>query len=178
MDPFLGSAIIGGGLNLLGNLFGGSQSRANAREQMRFQERMRDTAYQAAVKDLRKAGLNPMLAYQQGGADVPGGALAATPEYGDVGSSAVSARRTGAEVQLLKQQAFATNAQGLKSGAEAETVLQIQPFLVQSAKAAAKGAELGLEERKALSEMWKRVGEGGATMKFLLPFFRMLLGGR
>lgn len=63
-----------------------------AREQMAFQERMSNSAYQRTTEDMRKAGINPMLAYQQGGASTPTGASASieAANFGDTLKEGVS----------------------------------------------------------------------------------------
>ncbi|WNK14283.1 MAG: DNA pilot protein [Microvirus sp.] len=53
-------------------------SAGQSQQQMGFQERMRSTQYQTAMSDMRAAGLNPMLAYSQGGAGTPIGASGAS----------------------------------------------------------------------------------------------------
>lgn len=91
---FLGSLVTAVAPALIGGLFGSSgQKSANktnvalsreqmafegeqAQKQMDFQERMRGTQYQTAIGDMKAAGLNPMLAYSQGGAGTPTGAMA------------------------------------------------------------------------------------------------------
>lgn len=51
------------------------RSETMAREEMAFQERMSNTSYQRATEDMKKAGINPMVAFQQGGASTPQGAM-------------------------------------------------------------------------------------------------------
>lgn len=46
-----------------------------------FQEYMSNTAYQRAMSDIKKAGLNPVLAYQQGGSSTPSGSSASSSGY-------------------------------------------------------------------------------------------------
>lgn len=107
----VGDQLSGGLSSLVGGLIGGagsyfgqqSANQANAeiaQKQMDFQERMRSTSYQTAVGDMQKAGLNPMLAYQQGGAgNQPG---AAAQMQSSLGAAVTSAQHGIDKYQQLK----------------------------------------------------------------------------
>lgn len=79
------------------NFFNAEQSQLNRA----FQERMRGSQYQAAVSDMAAAGLNPMLAYHQGGAGTPSGSAAsghAPPAWESPVSAGLSSGQEAAKV--------------------------------------------------------------------------------
>lgn len=166
-DPF--SAAIGGLTGLVGGIISNEQNRREARRNRQFQADMSSTSYQRAVADLRAAGLNPMLAYSQGGASSPSGAQA---EFENVGERTVSDARTAmlmkkesdaieADINLKTEQGNYTKSQIEVNRAKAYKQILINKFLQRLLKNSAKMKNMNADDlMKAM---------GNATVGDVIP---------
>jgi len=111
-----GASLVGGLLGFEGQEKTNAANSAQSAAQMDFQERMSSTSYQRAVADMQKAGLNPMLAYSQGGATTPGGSQAV---MGNSAAAGVSGAQAAIQQSLSRAQVDNTVANTDKAEAEA-----------------------------------------------------------
>lgn len=138
----VGAAIVGLASALAAGKLQDSYAVRNWRRQSEWQERMSNTAYQRAAKDLEAAGLNRILAVRQQAASTPGGgAGAGAPNLSQVVQAASSSAKEGRGVKeqeaLLEAQRMQVNAknalleQQMRNELEKRTQIQQQAWQAQ-----------------------------------------------
>jgi len=133
-------------------------SAEQAQRQMDFQERMRQTQYQTAVEDMQKAGLNPMLAYSQGGAGTPSGAMGqvSTAKIGNAIGSALQGYQTmamnNADLDLKDATTKGTNAQTIKTEADTIKTAADIGYTIENTK-------LNQQQKSNLEEALKKISQ-------------------
>lgn len=141
------------------------QNRMNERQakrQMDFQERMSNTSYQRARKDLEAAGFNPLLV-STGGASTPQGTMASMEDVGqkmltsgiEVYNSQLATRKQGAEIGNIEKDNKLKEAQTQKALVDAEVARkgipesELKNMLYKKAKEFVESSTKSPEYKKA-----------------------------
>lgn len=105
--------LLGGAMGAAGAIGSAAMAAREAKKNRDFQKMMSNTSYQRGMKDMRKAGLNPILAYQKGGASTPAGSAALVPNIGATAAQGVTAgistSKAQAEIANIKANTRLTN---------------------------------------------------------------------
>lgn len=130
-----GQAAIQGGLSIGGNLFSAREGKKAYKRQVKlyrenrdWEERMSNTAWQRGVADMMAAGINPMVAFNQGGASTPTSSAPDVSQPIPSASGAFSAASKAANLLALKQMEAnvnLTNANAYKATQEGTTTAEV-----------------------------------------------------
>ena len=126
-----------GGMALGASLGSGLDGSAEAERSRDWQTDFAKHRYQYAVGDMIKAGLNPMLAYSQGGATAPGAATAHPPDISSAAGVAQQGPVAQSQVDLNRVQVENVRANTAESVARA--AVAIEQAKLTSAQATSEG---------------------------------------
>ena len=149
---------IGGGLLDLGSGFAEDWfADNNAKEAWERSKNMYDTRYQRTMKDMEKAGLNPILAAGSGGFNIGQGPQATIAQTG--------ARNMASSAQSLAQTGLAEEQQTTEQIEQLKKMAEVKSEIARKYKIRAETGKIGEEERRVWFEIEKLSKEGMAIMK-------------
>ncbi|AXH77240.1 MAG: DNA pilot protein [Microviridae sp.] len=163
--------LIGAGLGLLGGSSANDAAMNRQGDANAFSAQQFATRYQTTVADLKAAGLNPMLAYTQGGGSPPSSAQPAPVtnslrDAADVGTRAYSAAR---HAELQGAQTSNTDADTLNKRADTILKRDYMPAVLASSAGANQATIANLENvsRKITEEIKNIPKEGDRLDKMV-----------
>lgn len=124
MEPFSAGIMAGG--SLLGGIMRNKSAKAAAARQMAFQKEMSNTSYQRGMDDMKKAGLNPILAGKVGGASTPTGSTY-NPENVATGAMNAIAQSANAHTAIQNARLAQQNADYFDKKPYGSAVLNARP---------------------------------------------------
>ena len=176
--------------NIAGTIYQQAEQRRAAINNRDFQREMSNSAYQRAMADMKKAGLNPILASKLGGASTPGGATAQVPDMTGIGSGIANsaiAIKTAKEDIKARKLANASTAKEVKMLKDAFKYYQKNPDKQQALHEAKLAQLAGIRpEFGALSGLIRQgidagndfgsnlYDAGGNTAKSIMEMWRKL----
>jgi len=168
MDASTIATLAIGGLGYLGQQDTNSANAAMSQQQMDFQERMSNTAYQRQVKDMEAAGLNSMLAYiKGGGASSPSGSMATYQNPVSAGAQVATSAQIPANIRSTTAQARQTSAQtDYLEGSQTElTNQQINNLKTENDKAKAVIDNLKIDYQNLIKQGYNLTAVGNQIRK-------------
>ena len=156
-------AIMQGVYNHIENSVAMNYNSAEALANREWQEHMSSTAYQRAVEDMKKAGLNPILAFSNGGASTPGGSAGTISgaSMGLASSSALGVSRSGGFVPNAYSSSSWSQSDWYNAAQSWQQMLStthMTPYGLQKAL-----TEVGNDTSKAITDATSKMGKGKST---------------